>query len=119
MELIRQNVPETFEAWAPGHADGVILTLRPYDPEDPYQKVENVRIEPEISLEYAKVLGKAGIGELAHDKLCAGFINYDVIDTVFDRHKRHQNTIITTLHLRNVLDTAATHNGIFVASDGN
>jgi hypothetical protein len=118
MHEIRQNVPQVFEAWAPSHTDGLIMTFRPFDPNDPYQLVENVRIEPDISLELAQQAGKAGVGEAAYEKLCSGLTEFDVVQTALKRHKQQKNTIVSTLHLRNVLDTPTTHNALFVASGG-
>jgi hypothetical protein len=118
MHEIRQNVPRVFEAWAPSHTDGSILTFRPFDSDDQYQRVENVRIEPDISFELAQQFGKAGVGETAYEKLCTGFTEFDVVKTAMERHKQQKNTIISTLHLRNVIDTPATHNALFVASGG-
>lgn len=115
---IRENIPQVFEAWAPSHTDGLILTFRPFDENDPYQRIENVRIEPEVSLELAQHVGKAGLGETAYEKLCTGFTEYDVIKTSIKRHQQNKNTLVSTLHLRNVLDTPSTHNTLFGASGG-
>ena len=115
---IQARVPKVYETWAPGHADGKIITTRPYDSDDEYQRNENVRIEPDISLEIAEFLGKAGLGEISQRKLVAGLEEYEIVSSVIDRHKKHKNSLISTLHLRDTLDTASTHNGLFVASGG-
>ncbi|HET7827742.1 MAG TPA: hypothetical protein VFK97_02660 [Candidatus Saccharimonadales bacterium] len=118
IEAIQKQVPTVYSAWGEEHADGTALTVRPYSAQDPYQKVENVRIEPNISFEQAIFLGKIGMGEEAYDRLSAGFIEHRAEALVMDRHKRGKNTLFATLHLTNVLDTALTHNNFFVTSGG-
>lgn len=116
-EDVRRNISQTFESWAPHHTDGQLLTLRPFSPDDPYQRAENTRIEPEPSLEIARAFGNMAIGSEAYQKLCDGIREYDVLKTAIKRHKRAQNTLIGTLHLLDVYDTATTHNAIYVSSD--
>jgi hypothetical protein len=115
---MQERVQQVYGAWAPDHTDGLALTVRPYDPSETYQKIETVHVNAKPSFEMANFLGKAGIGEVAYDKLSASLRDYEVVESVMERHERGQSSLISTLHLKNVLDTASTHNSLFIASGG-
>jgi hypothetical protein len=117
LDEIKRNVPAVFEAWAPHHTQGA-LTFRPFDPEDPYQNVDNVRIEPEPNLELAQALGPAAIGIEAYERLRAGITEFEIVKTANKRHRSNQSTLIPSLHLQAVYDTPTTHNAIYVSSEG-
>ncbi len=57
-------------------------------------------------------------GVEGYEKLSAGYEDNHAESLVLSRHKESKNTLFATLHLRNVLDTAAAHNNFFVSSGG-
>lgn len=115
---LNRRVHRVFDHWSAGHADGQVLSARDYDPDDPYQRVESARIEPEPDMELASSLGRLGMGAAGYEKLSTGFERYHIIDEGLKAHRRGESILITTLHLHNVLDTAITHNNLFVTAGG-
>jgi hypothetical protein len=118
MYSLSERVHRTYGLWAPDHTVDGIITLRPHDPSEHYQRVDISRFTPEPSLELASNLGRLGMGELAFQKLSAGFGEHGVIGKIFDRHRAQKSTLVTTLHLRDVLDTGMTHANLYVTSGG-
>ena len=115
---LQDRAHKVYGSWAPEHTDGQIITVRDYDQGEYYQRSDLALIESEPNLEFAEILGHTGMGKAAYDKLGAGYDENNVLAIVQKRHEQGKSTLIPTLHLRNVLDTAMTHNRLFVSSGG-
>lgn len=101
--------------WASSHEDDIIKIL-PYDPDNPYQQIDQVELEAHPSLENARLYGEAGMGQENYDQLVSDFQSNGIVDTVINNAKKNQSTLIASLHLPNTLDTPLTHNALFVSS---
>jgi hypothetical protein len=112
------RVHKVYDMWAPGHTKENLLTLRSYDPGDFYQRVDVAFFPAEPDLELSERFGRAGMGEPAYQKLGDGFDDKHVLELVHHWHAQGKNTVIPTLHLKDVLDTALTHNRLFTLSGG-
>lgn len=120
---LEERAHRVFGEWALEHTNDGLMSVRKYDPRDPYHNIEEARVLPEPDLKTAERLGRIAMGDEAFDKLSDAFKRYRVVETGLARHAPGQSeppksTLITTLHLKNVLDTPITHNNLFVTSGG-
>lgn len=117
--MLQRRVHAVYEPWSGEHIkDLEVFTLRPFDPEEDYQRVDIAQIPADLSFENAQLIGSSGMGEAGYLKLSDGFEHYELIKESTKRRQAGKSTLVTTPHLRNVLDTAITHNNFFVTSGG-
>jgi len=104
-----------FPVWADGHKSDFIGTI-PSDRNDEHQRIEVVEFDAQPSLEIAAQIGRIGLGSVS-DTIVGDLQRLGVVDLVRKRHQQKKSTLISTLHLTSVLDAAASHNQLFVASE--
>ena len=116
-----QQVHQGLSQWVQSHLNEVLGEM-PYDPQNPNHHIDRVLLEANPSLERAKQYGLLGAGEVGYSQLIKDFKKYGVVDLVRanasddNETKKPSSTLIATLHLSSALDTAITHNALFVAS---
>lgn len=116
--LLEERAHRVFGRWLLDHTHDGLISQRPYDYNDPYQDIERVRIPPQPNLIMAEHLGRANMGNSAFQKLSDSFKKYHIVDICQERHRNGKSTLISTLHLKYVFDTAMTHNNLYVTSGG-
>lgn len=118
LEIVRARTDETVDAyinWAEGHTNDVI-EVRGYDPErNPDQRLETVSLEPAPDLAVARRWGMAGLGPETYQKLITGLRDIGAISLLERNLAEDKSTLFATAHLRDTLDTAISHNALFVA----
>jgi hypothetical protein len=115
---LSSRVHKVYGEWAKGHLKEGLLDLRSYDGDEYYQRPDVAFFEAEPNLELAQNLGRAAMGEAAYQKFADGYDNHHVLEIVRSRHGQGKNTLIPTLHLKDVLDTAMSHNRLFTMTGG-
>jgi len=104
-----------FPIWAGDHVAGPI-GLFATEPGNEHQDISIVSFDAQPSLEHAKMIGFAGMGE-TYQKMVSQAQELGVVDLAKKRMASGQSTLVATLHLHNVIDAAASHNIMFVASE--
>lgn len=112
---MEQKAHEGLGRWVESHLGGIITEI-PYRPENENQWIDRVELEPSPSLESARRIGEVGMGLNGYSRLVSDFQKAKIVETVVDNSTRNISTLIATLHLNDTLDTAITHNALFVAS---
>lgn len=116
---MEREAHQVLGVWAEDHADGKAITVFNYSPDNPNQWIDNILLEPRPSVEKARLFGVGGVGSEVYEKLIADLQAIRASDLVRERAERNKSTLFATLHLRGTLDTAITHNALFVASEDN
>jgi len=114
---LQDRVHRVYGKWAPDHADGEFLTVRDYEPGNPNQQVDCARIAPEFNPDIGKRLSMLAMGEVGYKALSDGFNQYSVAERGLYEARNGRSTLISTLHLRNVLDTPITHQNLLDGMD--
>lgn len=112
---LSERAHRVYGRWALNHANE-FLTVQGWDSGSPYQDLETTCFPARPNPERALFFGENGMGEAAYRKLADGYDDYNVLGIVRDNHENRRNTLITTLHLKYILDTAMTHNRLFTLS---
>jgi hypothetical protein len=115
---MQTNARTVYEGWAHEHADGIFLTERPYDASAADLDISVVRLEPQPNLGIARKMGIPVMGKASYDELSVGLQDVRAIETAKERASKGLNTLVATLHINNVFDTAMTHNNMFVTAGG-
>lgn len=118
LEVLRAQTDQAVDAyidWAKGHTNDLI-ELRDYDPErNPDQRLETVSLEPAPDLAVAKRWGAAGLGAETYRKLIDDMRELGALSLLERNLDIGKSTLFATAHLRDTLDTAISHNTLFVA----
>ncbi len=102
--------------WVQSHLNDLLSEL-PYDPNNPNQWIDRVALDAKPSLEMARRFGEVGMGEANYNQLIRDLQQAKVVEGIINNRGQGESTLIATLHLQDTLDTAITHNSLFVASD--
>lgn len=114
-----QRVYGGMRVWASSHLKDLIGILD-YDPTNPDQFAERVLLEAKPNLEEARLFGSFGMGFDSYKKLNDDFQKIDIVGVATEnaRASRPTSTLVATLHTKDTLDTAMTHNAAFSVSNG-
>jgi hypothetical protein len=114
-ELLQEEADIKFPVWAGGHKSDFIDTI-PSDRNDEHQDIRIVEFQAEPSLEIAAQIGYLGLGS-ASVTIVDNLRQMGIVDLAKKRIGQKKSTLISSLHLTSVLDAAASHNQLFVASE--
>ncbi len=104
-----------FPPWASNHESEFISTI-PSDPNDEHQNISIVEFLAEPSLEIAAQIGYLGLGSVS-TTIIEDLQRLGIVDLAKRRIRQKKSTLVSSLHLTSVLDAAASHNQLFVASE--
>ncbi|MBX4188786.1 hypothetical protein KW792_01670 [Candidatus Saccharibacteria bacterium] len=103
--------------WAELHTGGD-LQLLPHEPEaNPFQELEVIHLKPRPNLELAAQVGEIGLGQPTYGNLISQIQISGLVGEAYANALESKNTLIATAHFKNILDTPASHNALFVASE--
>jgi hypothetical protein len=114
-QTLQEEANRIFPIWAADHKSDFIDTI-PSDPNDEHQDISIVEFEAQPSLEIAAQIGYMGLGAVS-ETIVGDLQRLGIVDLVKRRTHQKKNTLISSIHLTSVLDAAASHNQLFVASD--
>lgn|GEM_PF-6887067 len=115
LALLQDEADYKFPIWAADHKSEYIDTV-PSDREDEHQDISIVEFPADPSLEMAAQIGKLGLGSVS-ETIVEDLQRLGAVDLVNKRRLDKKSTLISSLHLTSVLDAAASHNQLFVASE--
>lgn len=115
LDQFQEEADLKFPIWAADHKSDFIETI-PSDRDDEHQDISVVEFGALPSLEIAAQIGHLGLGAVS-ETIINDLQRLGVIDIARKRHIDKKSTLISTLHLTSVLDAAASHNQLFVASE--
>lgn len=114
IRVFQAEADRVFPVWAADHVNDMIGVLPSNGSE--YQDISVARFEARPGLETAYTVGTVGVGA-AFGNMVDEFRDLGIVNLARKRAKNGGRTLISSLHLNNVMDAAATHTGLFVASE--
>lgn len=118
LTLRDRRISEGMSRWAGSHLNDFIGRLD-FDPANPDQWVERAVLNANPDLAMARQFGAAGMSPESYGRLVADFKRIGAVELVRQNAtaNKQASTLFATLHLKDALDTAITHNGLFAASE--
>jgi hypothetical protein len=115
LELLQNEANHVFPKWAVFHESDFIKVI-PSSPNDEHQDISVVSFEAIPSLEIARQIGYMGLG-MVSETIVEDLQRLGIVDLTKKRIAERKSVLFSNLHLTSVLDAAASHNQLFVATE--